>query len=293
MDFVEPALSGKRVGIELDNSDCALVGIDEQSSEKNGARVQNAWFFSIHPAIANTLVAEDAMRLDMLLAHPPVESLAPDLKGVSRPTYQWYDIQSNIEVSNGRVLVSPRDGKNSPLMRFRIWEQTIPDWARDQRSAKDSEFLKRFKLTAEKVGVLDTPACRLAIWNVEARELILLQLEDPKAFESKRASYFKEHQIEGSDPWVLQQSQEGLLKDMGRARGNPDVKNIVARVGEAGEKISPGFKSRAMFFIWSTEVASFDANVDLTGKTLDEIALMREQASKNRISIARHRTDRL
>src|SRR5207244_7211376 len=68
-------------GLGAQRGDLGLVGI-----AKNNMRVDGSWDFGVHPAIANTALALDAMRLDLVLT---VDD--PRLPAVARgwATYRW------------------------------------------------------------------------------------------------------------------------------------------------------------------------------------------------------------
>ena len=64
---------------------CGVVGITNNEG--------GAWSFGVHPAIANTLLARDAMRLDMAIANK--EDGPGSFRSLELPdfeTYQWYDL---------------------------------------------------------------------------------------------------------------------------------------------------------------------------------------------------------
>jgi hypothetical protein len=94
----------------------------------------DGWQFAVHPAIARTHLARDAMRLDMLIVaaeEPGEESLPPGLRqvhwqDVDFETYQWYDAPARIAVTAGRISVEPESGPPKSIMRVLLYGTEEP-----------------------------------------------------------------------------------------------------------------------------------------------------------------------
>jgi hypothetical protein len=139
--FIDPPADVKG-NYGLGESEAALLGI-----ERN---LQSKWTFNIHPAIANTPLARDAMRLDMLLVHPERPKAVWKLPEFS--TYQWYDEQATISIVDGRILVRAKRGPAHTLLRARTWRPVTPAWAQGRNTvyAFEDELDRRL---AERVKV--------------------------------------------------------------------------------------------------------------------------------------------
>ncbi|MEP7009160.1 MAG: hypothetical protein ABJC13_02450 [Acidobacteriota bacterium] len=93
------------------------------------------WTFAIHPAIAQTYLARDAMRLDMLLARlceqgndVPKEFLLTD-KACDFVTYQWYDDKANVWSEHGRLMIQPFSQPKDCFLRVRlVFSPKPPAW---------------------------------------------------------------------------------------------------------------------------------------------------------------------
>lgn len=131
----------------LEDGDCSLLSI----AKNNGT----SWSFAIHPAIADSVIAYDGMRLDMAL------SAVPDFAAGARfSTYQWYDGPSCLTVDGGQLKVSP-DGGGERLLRLRLW--TLPEWASgsELRKALVAEARRRLLKAPEGQAAIDSVALRL------------------------------------------------------------------------------------------------------------------------------------
>ncbi len=128
-NFVQPidALH-EAYGDDLPRGSAGLIGISER------APGGEAWSFAVHPAIAGSVLARDAMRLDMLIAGA---ERANDLPGgldrvpwgeVDYWTYQWTDAEAEITTSDGRLVVSPVAEPATCMLRVRLVSWDVPDW---------------------------------------------------------------------------------------------------------------------------------------------------------------------
>jgi hypothetical protein len=109
--FLRPNKDLGTLGAE--RGDLGLVGI-----AKNNIGVDGSWDFGVHPAIANTLLARDAMGLDMVisLADPRL----PRLPG-GWVTYRWYDEPAVIALKDGVVVVEAANPPHDKLIRLTLW----------------------------------------------------------------------------------------------------------------------------------------------------------------------------
>lgn len=119
------------VSFGLDETEPGLVGM----TENNG----DTWEFGIHPAIAGTMLAREAMRLDMRIS-------IDHLRGLKRPiptysTYQWFDEKALLTLEDGTVRLAAAEGPPGILMRVRFWKDS---WT-SSPEAMASEVLSRFR----------------------------------------------------------------------------------------------------------------------------------------------------
>jgi hypothetical protein len=117
--FVHPLqvkVSGETWSIP--GNSAGLVGIYDNQ--------ETYWEFAIHPAIANTSLARDAMRVDMMISALAGGMSAPtgledvSWTALSFESYQWYDAPARITVALGRIDLTPETGPPECLMRVRL-----------------------------------------------------------------------------------------------------------------------------------------------------------------------------
>jgi hypothetical protein len=109
--FVRPGQDAKRLGAEA--GDLGLVGI-----ARNKMGTHGSWEFGVHPALANTWIGWEAMRLDMVLALG--DPRLPALPG-GWVTYRWYDAPARITAGGGRISIRPAAGPEDIVMRLQLW----------------------------------------------------------------------------------------------------------------------------------------------------------------------------
>src|SRR6185503_750489 len=123
----------------LVDDECSLLGLLE--------RAASFWCFNIHPALANTITARDAMRVDMLLANRDLPTLATnifrDIQIAPNATYQWFDEETTIECRDGRVLVNSTNGSFSSVLSARFWVEKRPEWFNTNDLGNDSFVRER------------------------------------------------------------------------------------------------------------------------------------------------------
>lgn len=135
--FVQPGEGLERVHgptASVPGNAAGLVGMTEVHDDY--------WDFAIHPAIANTFLSRDAMRLDMMLSRASniasekgSEKLPDFLRHIAWgdlvdfATYQWYDAPARIRAADGRLAVEAVDEPSDCLMRVRlVWLAHPPYW---------------------------------------------------------------------------------------------------------------------------------------------------------------------
>lgn len=104
------------------------VDIAGKMPGESGAK---AWGFGIHPAISNTLLARDAMLLDMAPGFAATSKLEDDLSNALRElvskrmlSYQWTDTKFNVTGQTPTRMAIINSG--FPLdLRFRCWQTTL------------------------------------------------------------------------------------------------------------------------------------------------------------------------
>ena len=104
---------------DAQRGECGLVGMS--------GKLSGGWRFGIHPAVADTILARDAMRLDMAPAkpNPPIIKIPPEITWTN---YQWSDTKSRIRAVHGNLRIEPADGPGDTLMRLRFWNDRRPGW---------------------------------------------------------------------------------------------------------------------------------------------------------------------
>jgi hypothetical protein len=125
--FVQP-LEDWRAEYQVADQECNLVGIAGHLSDESNP----GWKFGVHPATANTIVALDAMRLDMLvslLQQEETETLSDRLDDEFEPlegkwqTYQWYDAEAILQFEDGQIAVVANTDPKHILLRLRLWSR--------------------------------------------------------------------------------------------------------------------------------------------------------------------------
>jgi hypothetical protein len=88
---------------------------------------RTGYFFTIHPAVANTYLAQSGMRLDMIHDAALADGvLVPSgLSGINWGLFksnggQWYDAPARIVIKDGRLEVKPETGPKDYLLRYRM-----------------------------------------------------------------------------------------------------------------------------------------------------------------------------
>jgi hypothetical protein len=115
--FVQPGKE-QQEKYGLAEGQCALLGITKTDDSREGEE-NKFWEFAIHPALANTSLAREGMRLDMLIATqapPPFAVLAGKWE-----TYQWYDEEAVVTARDRSLRVHAAKGPPEALLRVRFW----------------------------------------------------------------------------------------------------------------------------------------------------------------------------
>jgi hypothetical protein len=123
-NFIQPSweLQAKYPGVTLVGDAGGLVGMVGQTD------LGDTWQYAINPAIANTSIARDAMRLDkaVSVATPRVSLVSNRVRALPWRkigrfiTYQWYDDAAEIVVSNNKVSVLRASDHQPTLMVLRL-----------------------------------------------------------------------------------------------------------------------------------------------------------------------------
>jgi hypothetical protein len=115
--FIRPGQKQKE-DYGLEDGECALLGMTRTDYERDGNE-NKVWEFAVHPALANSSLAREAMRLDMLIGTHALPPFA-GLKG-KWETYQWYDEAAVISIRDSTILINAAKGPRENLLRVRFW----------------------------------------------------------------------------------------------------------------------------------------------------------------------------
>ena len=139
-NFVQPTTSFRSKFPGSIPHSAGLVGIY--------AATMKGWRFSVHPAIANTVLATPAMRLDMLFsALDQTESWPDYLTSLDADaewipdfdSYQWFDDSAVFEAEGPRLVVRAKTPPHDCLMRLRFFgAEPSPEWAERSVEIVDS-----------------------------------------------------------------------------------------------------------------------------------------------------------
>jgi hypothetical protein len=184
-NFVNPNEDMKRA-FEVDESENGLVG---KSGDLEG---DAGWKFGIHPAVADTLIARDAMRLDMLVAKET--KWLEDLQIPQFYTYQWYDEVAILTALDGTVNIKPASEPPGTLLRIRFWTNAPPPWVkspvtRDEDS--DAEFTRRM---LKEAGGKDQLRLMSKFAREQLRERISTQMDEEEEVLGGDAPY-RQHDL--------------------------------------------------------------------------------------------------
>ena len=118
LDFV----SGRHAGTHPD--DVGLVGLERSDVDH--------WHFALHPAVANTAIGGNLMRLDMLPSMLPAEAFEaadatgavvlhylPCLRNPQECSHQWHDREAVLDLVDGRLRVFARNEPRERLLTLR------------------------------------------------------------------------------------------------------------------------------------------------------------------------------
>jgi len=115
--YVRPSEELQALGARLD--DVGLVGI-----ARNKMSSHALWEFAIHPAVANTILGREGMRLDMTIAalrDPRLPALP-----TGWTTYRWCDEPAVIQIVDGHFQVQAVTEPRDTLMRVQLWNGKKP-----------------------------------------------------------------------------------------------------------------------------------------------------------------------
>lgn len=125
-NYVKPSegLKARYPGIEIEPDAGGLVGKVDEAGTK--------WKFALHPAIADTALAGDAMRVDMAVFAatsdpedelPDVVEKLPWTKIDDYLTYQWFDAPAEIVLGGGQVSIRAVADRRPCIMRLRLIQE--------------------------------------------------------------------------------------------------------------------------------------------------------------------------
>jgi len=159
-----------------------LVGFTGKREIEGGHDV--AWHFALHPAIANTYLAKDGMRLDMLIATAArfsrtsanraqtFETALPDSiraipwDSLKFDTYQWFDAPAEITVRDGALQVKPISNPLDCLLRVRlVTEERYPEWCHGDCNANANAELERRLGPLGRVNTNDHFSTTIWVWK--------------------------------------------------------------------------------------------------------------------------------
>lgn len=271
--FVDPSEVNREFGLELDEEDCGLVGITRND------RGHEAWFFGIHPAISNTMLSQDAMRLDMVLESEFRPEVIDDFPFQN---YQWYDEAAIFQAEAGRVVVSPHNEPSDSLLRLRLWGPG------KEYENPELEIARQVKEGAEKLGLGREAACIVALWPLEesslderivAKEIAGENAEDLEALiEEGPQGYYKRSKVAGTPAaFLIEAEQESMLSALKASFALeqkpktlfPLIEREMSALAKNGPK---GFETSTAFQLWKiTAPLKYDrTNASVSRKTIRE-----------------------
>jgi beta-lactamase superfamily II metal-dependent hydrolase len=229
--FVNPT-DEMKARTDLPDNECGLLGL----SRRHG----DTWEFGIHPAIANTLIARDGMRVDMILARSRsaraedwVDALAnlfekqpprslTKVAELQWTNYQWFDAPAVVTVTNNSVIVRAETEPFDTLMRFRLWGKTTPSWLRGDDTESillQQECNKRLQEAAVTQKCDTSAAFQVAI----ARRTISVEMA-------------REMQAKALPKWL---KDAKTISDLYKAVADESGRRNDAKITELGLNLSP------------------------------------------------------
>jgi beta-lactamase superfamily II metal-dependent hydrolase len=237
--FVDP--KGTKVEGSIEEDECGLVGIQRNLGD------QHAWTFGVHPAIANTLVAADSMRLDMTLKCPKVPDGLPKLPPAWRfNNYQWHDDDLAFQVGAGEVRVISKNLKAGPVMRFRLWGPLLPEWTANSKTLEGAvadEVFKRLRASAGKVERLEKSGPYLVAAMPYAIRQKTEAGEGQSIFQalfgdSAEVKYAKENGILDSPSYIVDRMLHAVQLQLGEEKQNRGIGVAIDRDSVAKELVA-------------------------------------------------------
>lgn len=130
--------------LRIEDIEKGLVG-------KTGNLPENAgWRFRLHPAIARTFIAWDAMRLDMSIA-----ASGQQLSDLSLPeyqTYQWHDAPAILRIRDGFLRIKAASEPSDMLLRIRFWAHQLPTWVKSVSTLTNDFRAEVLRRSVEEAG---------------------------------------------------------------------------------------------------------------------------------------------
>lgn len=125
-NFVQPTLELVKLYKEAGNIGENSIGL------VGGTNQGNSSTFEIHPAIADTYLARDGMRLDSAFFAAKKASTVPsfvadmtDWNNFEFFAYQWYDAPVQVQVEAGRIEIEPTTEPKDCLFRVRFYQEVV------------------------------------------------------------------------------------------------------------------------------------------------------------------------
>lgn len=105
-----------------------LVGILPRAGASPDEDEPDVWTFGVHPAIAGTPIARDAMMLDMMPDYLQDSSVRSFLEDLSYSSYQWMDLPSVIGADHDRLRVESSDRDRKTVLGLRLIDDSPLLW---------------------------------------------------------------------------------------------------------------------------------------------------------------------
>jgi hypothetical protein len=127
-NFVQPTPALETLYGEFGKVQANATGLVGCTDQGEGCKCK------IHPAIANTYLARDAMRLDMTFFATRKLKVQPfgvgiiDQKNLDFSAYQWYDTPAQVQVWAGRIKIEPSTEPKNCFLRVKFFRRIYPDW---------------------------------------------------------------------------------------------------------------------------------------------------------------------
>jgi hypothetical protein len=123
---------------------CALVGLEEDETDQG---TDHTLLFGVHPAVSQTLLASEAMLMDLFPSSFYPAAFGPYSQVES---WQWYDRKSVFRFEDSALHIS--DENRRPLMHLRLWMVTEADGRRQRELQSELREEVHEELSEESLG---------------------------------------------------------------------------------------------------------------------------------------------